>query len=441
MTQNEFLRLCVYGGRDEIEEALISGADVSEPGYINGAEVPPVFVAVMEENAEAVKVLIENGANPGDGIMAAIVRGKKKLLKLLVDCGADVNRPDNQHRTPLLFAVTSNNPKVLKWLIEFGADVNMKTETGYSALTFTLLMHDNPEGNYRKFNPGIVSELMKAGADYGEAMMLAGKTGSREFIDLLLKNGADINRPCDGVQSPLAAALFMGKEEIDSGMVDFLVSYGANVNEIIPLGDGTLTTPLNVSITMERPDIESLFLFSDANPNFRDPTGRTALVYAVMTGVEFVKLLLEYNADPDIPDNDGRTPLMLAALDVGTEPEILETLIHYGANVNAQDKDGMTALIWTVAGRDRTPGFLMSSLVRTGGLRAEGWESWFLLAVSYIAMKREAQLNSIKLLVEHGADVNLADKNGMTPLMCAMMNYDDEVIEILTKSGKKKKEE
>ena len=79
MTQNEFLRLCVYGGRDEIEEALISGADVSEPGYINGAEVPPVFVAVMEENAEAVKVLIENGANPGDGIMAAIDRKSTRL--------------------------------------------------------------------------------------------------------------------------------------------------------------------------------------------------------------------------------------------------------------------------------------------------------------------------------------------------------------------------
>ncbi len=437
MTQKEFLRLCAYGERVEIENAIISGIDVNAKAYMHGAKVPPLFVAVMEENEEAVKVLIEYGARHGDGFIGAIVRGKKKLLKLLKDSGADVNCEDSNHNSPLLFAVTANKQRMVKWLIECGADVNMKSNAGYAPLTYVVLMQavaDSTNGRHRKVNPEIVNLLMRAGADYDEAMIIAVKSGNIKFLELMLQNGADINRQCGDKwnhQSPLAAAIFTGEREISAEMVEFLASNGADVNEVFELGEDTLTTALNVSITMNRPDIADVLLSHGADPDFRDRTGRTPLVYSVLTGEEILRVLLKHGADPDIPDKEGRTPLMLAALDVGTEPGISEALIEYGANVNAQDNDGMTALLWTVAGKDRTPGFLMSALMRTGGLRAEGWETWFMLAVVYIALKREAQLDSIRLLLLHGADINLSDNKGMNAMMCAMMNFDDEAVEIL----------
>ncbi len=435
MTQKEFLRLCAIGDREEIEAALDSGADVRKPAYMHGAKVPPLFVAVMEENAEAVRVLLERGADSGDGFIAAVVRGKKKLLKMLIDCGADVNAPDRNSHNPLLFAVTADKPKVVKWLIQLGADVNQKSDAGYTALTYAVLMQmkeNNSSGIPRSIHPDIIAHLMKAGADYDEAMIIAVKTGNIDFVRIILENGADINRKCEGEQSPLAAAIFTGDREISPEMIEFLASNGADVNEVFELGENAITTALNVSVTMNRPDIAEILLSYGADPNFRDATGCTPLVYAVLTGEEILRTLLEHGADPDLPDREGRTPLMLAALDVGTEPGISEALIEYGANVNAQDNDGMTALIWTVAGKDRTPGFLFSALIRTGALRAEGWREWFMLAAVYTGLKREAQLDSVRLLVRHGADVRMTDKNGMNAISCAMMNFDDEIIALLT---------
>lgn len=438
MTQKEFLRLCAHGNREEIEAALDSGADVRKPAYMHGAKVPPLFVAVMEENAEAVSVLLERGADSGDGFIAAVVRGKKKLLKMLIDCGADINAQDRNSHNPLLFAVTADKPKVVKWLIQMGADVNQKSDAGYTALTYAVLIQikENPTGHSRSVHPEIVASLMKAGADYDEAMIIAVKTGNIDFVRLILENGADINRKCEGEQSPLAAAIFTGDRDINVEMIEFLASNGADVNEVFELGENAITTALNVSVTMNRPDIAGILLSYGADPNFRDATGRTPLVYAVLTGEEILRVLLEHGADPDLPDREGRTPLMLAALDVGAEPGISEALIEHGANVNAQDNDGMTALIWTVAGKDRTPGFLFSALIRTGGLRAEGGNEWFMLAAVYTALKREAQLDSVRLLVKHGADVRMADKNGMNAISCAMMNFDDEMIAVLTEPEK-----
>ncbi|MBR4195636.1 MAG: ankyrin repeat domain-containing protein [Synergistaceae bacterium] len=435
MRQKEFLELCANGRREEIESAIKSGIDVNRKAYIYGAKVPPIFVAVMEENAEAVKLLLEYGARSGDGFTAAVVKGKKKLLKLLVDSGGDISQDDSNGHNPLFLAVVSNKAKVVRWLIELGADVNKRNEAGYNVLTYTVLAQMKEMREDRKqFDPEIIRALMKAGADYDEAMIIAVKSGNIPFIDIILDCGADINRPCDfeDEQTPLAAAMFTGEKPIDAEMVKFLADRGAYLDEIFELSPEVMTNALNVSITANRPDIAEILLSHGADPNFQDPTGRTSLVYAVVTDEDIVRLLLEYGADPNIADKNSRTPLMLAALDVGTEPGIMELLIQHGADINAQDEDGMTALLWVVAGKDRSPGLTMSSLIRTGGFMAEGWQSWFRLLVVYTALKREAQLDSIRLLVNHGADVYMPDSKGINALMCAMMNFDDEAAEIMT---------
>ena len=443
MTQKEFLQLCTIGNEEEILSAIKSGADVNKRAYIYGAKVPPLFVAVMEENYDAIPVLLDYGANQGDGFTAAVIKGKKKVLQFLVQYGADIDAEDSNGYNPLFLAVTSNNPRVVKWLIQFGANVNVKSEAGYTPLTYTALMEvETPNfKNPRKINPAIIEYLMKGKADYGEAMIIAVKSGNIPFLETIMKYGADINRKCvfDVEQSPLAAAMFTGEEGINADMIKFLAENGADLNEIFELGEETFTNALNVSITADRPDIAEILLSHGANPNYRDPSGRTSLVYAVVTSEEILRLLLSYGADPNIPDKNKRTPLMLAALDVGTEPGIMEALIEHGADINAQDEDGMTALLWVVGGKDRSPGLMMASLIRTGGLRAEGWKSWFALVVMYAAVKREAQLDSIRLLVSHGADVNIMDNKGMNAIMCAMMGFDDEAAEIL--SGKENSKE
>ncbi len=434
MTQKEFLRLCTYGSRKEIEAALKSGADVNRQAYLYGAKVPPIFVAVMEENYDAIRVLIEHGARTGDGFTGAIVKKKKKLLKFLVDCGGDINQKDSNDHNPLFLAVIANNAKVVRWIIELGADVNARTDMGYNVLTYTALAQmKEMKRDRQRFDPEIIRTLMRAGAEYEEAMIIAVKSGNISFLQLIMENGADINRACnfDGEQTPLAAAMFTGEKPINAKMIKFLAEHGADLDEVFDLSSEIKANSVGLSITNHRIDITEILLMNGADPNYRDPFGRTALAYAVISGEEFVRLLLEYDADPDIPDTNMRTPLMIAVLEAGLEPGIIKALIDYGADINAQDMDGMTALMWIVASRDRGPGTVMSSLIRTGGFRAEGWQSWFVLIVVYAALRREAQLDTIRLLVNHGADVSMTDKKGMSALACAVMNMDDEIVAIL----------
>ena len=159
-------------------------------------------------------------------------------------------------------------------------------------------------------------------------------------------------------------------------------------------------------------------------------------MYAVMMGaVNVLKLFLKYGADPNIPDKNGRTPLMIAVIDEELEEGVIDMLLEAGADIDAQDNKGLTALMWAVAGVDRMPDVMMPALIRTGGLRAEGWEKWCAFISLYIASRHELQLDVVRHLIEEGADVNILDKRGMNAIMYALANGDDDSADILSEAG------
>ena len=436
MQQKNFVRLCAHADAQAIEEALNNGASPNERAEINGAKVTPLFVAVMEKNSEAVKVLMKYGAEYVEGLMAAVISDNKEFAKFLVQCGADINAQDKEFHNALLCAVNENKYSAVKWLIELGADVNVKMGGKYNALTYSVLMFSEDE---RQVDPRIIRELMKAGADYGDAILLAVKIGSTNFIDKLLKNGADINKKWNCAHTPLSVAMLTSEDNISPEMIKFLVKRGANVNEIFDFDDGGFTNPLNLSIAFNKPEITRTLLKYGADPNYKDYRGKTALFYAVITGNKILRVLLSNGADPNEKDDDGRTPLMLAAIDGETGGDIIKTLLEFGADPNIQDKKGLTALIWTIMNRDRSPDFIITALIRTGGFRAKGWGTWCAISYIYAAAKRHIQINTIKILVKNGADLNVKDKKGMTALAYAMSIFDDEITEILIKSAAKTK--
>ena len=438
MTQEDFLKLCFEGRADEIEDALIEGADPNEHAMIFGTPASPLFVAAMENNTSAIVVLIEYGANPADGFIASVVTENRKTARLLVNIGADINALDDNGHTALLCALTANKPDVVRWLIELGADVNVRTGGGYNVLTYTALMLENnrrTDGKKSEIDPAIIPLLMNSGSDYRDALTLAIKTNNINFVKELIRNGADMNIKCMDNQPPLSIALVSVKHEVSSEMIELLASNGADVNAKFDFGDGAVTNPLNMCVSMERPDLAEILLRYGADPDARDYNGRTALVFAVITGDEILDVLLENGADPNVPDNEGRTPLMLAAVDGTSDSEIAEKLITHGADVNIQDNNGVSALMWAVIGKDRSSDFLLSGLIRTGGLRAEGFESWLALVSLYSAVKREIQVDTVRTLIIHGADVNLRDEKDMNALTYAMMNDDKVIADMLISAG------
>jgi len=83
-----------------------------------------------------------------------------------------------------------------------------------------------------------------------------------------------------------------------------------------------------------------------ASANTRDAAGRTALMYAAITGQTQVvmKALLDRGADVNARSSDGTTAL-IAASTFG-DPKAIRMLLSKGAEVNARDSGGETALTW-----------------------------------------------------------------------------------------------
>jgi serine/threonine-protein phosphatase 6 regulatory ankyrin repeat subunit B len=130
------------------------------------------------------------------------------------------------------------------------------------------------------------------------------------------------------------------------------------------------------------------------------------------------------------------TPLMMAAQ--RNHPDVIRLLIKRGANPNAVSRDGnnTTALMYAVEG-DRTLESV-KALVEGGAdvnARHGGW--------GYSALSRAGRYNGKRIvayLIERGADVNIAGSNGATPLAWAKQDGNEELVALLRRAGAKESE-
>ena len=121
--------------------------------------------ACLKGDIKSVKHHLKNGAKvnatTGSGkppnrtaIMWAASRGKKEIVRLLIESGAEINSKDdwkgNMTRpegtegwTPLIFAADSDHEEVVEILVENGADVNIKTKSGVTALSLAKLWRND----------------------------------------------------------------------------------------------------------------------------------------------------------------------------------------------------------------------------------------------------------------------------------------------------------
>jgi RNA polymerase sigma factor (sigma-70 family) len=193
----------------------------------------------------------------------------------------------------------------------------------------------------------------------------------------------------------------------------------------------------------------------------RDPLGNTALILAMNSGNnEIAELLLAAGVKPDIYEaaSIGRTELVAAFLN--DDPSLLDSysregftalalaahfghietlqhLISSGGNINAVSKHAMNvtplhaalfgqrleaAKVLVAAGADVTP--------RRGG---PGWPRAGWTALHYVASLGFADL--VEPLIERGADLNVHDDDGKTPLRVAVEADQREVIKLLTNKG------
>ena len=339
---------------------------------------PALIVAARRTDGDAVRTLLAQGADVntryGDGTSAlhwAVHLDSGDLANLLIAAGADVNAADDHGVTPLSLACLNGSIVLVETLLEAEADPNATRTSGETALMTAA----------RVGRVDVVRSLLAAGADpnateatLGQtALMLAIAENHTPVARVLLEAGAGVSTRTANQFTPLLFAAQQGNIEA----AQLLLSTGANVNESAPEGIGGNT---------------------NARTRFVRETDAHALLVAIDSGHDDMALfLLDGGADPN-HSGAGRTPLHSAVQQ--RMPEVVLALLQQGANPNVR--------------LERALPFVSRRITQDNGLTPSVVGSTpFLLAASF------GDLESMRILVDGGADPRLTTEDGTTALMAA----------------------
>jgi len=252
--------------------------------------------------------------------------------------------------------------------------------------------------------------------------------GKTQIVNLFLEHGVDVNIRDNRRITALMYACADGKIEIVKALlkrgaeVDCLGIWKVGMDSTGKYSDTYEETALMIACEWRHPEIVRLLLDSGANPNVKSNRGETALFFSVERRLlTVVPLLLKKGANPNIVGDDGRTILGIA---VGTNLyKVCKLLIESGADVNIRHGE---PLIWAVDGPTQDPRILKLLL-----------ESGCNVNINHgYALRHSTQIGSlvfVKLLLEHGAKMDIVGKDGKTALDIAVESGDTKIIEFMRK--------
>ncbi|XP_072545824.1 fibronectin type 3 and ankyrin repeat domains 1 protein-like [Salminus brasiliensis] len=166
------------------------------------------------------------------------------------------------------------------------------------------------------------------------------------------------------------------------------------------------------------------------NVNVCDKLGFTPLMVAAQKGFgRLVRKLVDHGADIHVKNGSGKDSLMLACY--AGHLDIVQYLRKFGATWQSRDMGGCTPLHWAADG-GHLP--VIAYMIQDGcELDVRDTVSHWTPLMRVSAVGGNAAVAS--LLIRAGADVNVRDKDGKTPLMVAVLNNHEELVELLLDNG------
>ena len=351
---------------------------------------------VRTQNRDAAIALIDQHADinaaASDGTTAlhwAAHNGDADLVKRLIKAGAKVAVSNDYGASPMSEAAERADAQILEALLRAGADVESPNAEGQTAL-MTVVRTDHVDAAQvllsHRANVNAIEQWRGQ-----SALMWASAQSQPEMVKLLIKHHADVNARSQVRQWPRKVtaepraqnrppggltALLLAAREGCAPCAEALVKGKADIN----LGDPDNISPLLMATLNARFDVAAYLIKAGANVDKWDTWGRAPLYSAV-----------DYNTvprggRPDRPSSDQTTAL-----------EVIDLLLKAGANPNMQLK---LFPPYRSLGQDRG-GDGMLTVGATPLLRAA----------------KAGDVGSIRLLLAHGALVDLPNTMGITPLM------------------------
>jgi ankyrin repeat protein len=415
------LHWAAYWDDQEAASWLINAGARVDASNENG--VTPLSLACSNSSDAMVALLLKAGANAnaatsnGETVLMTCSRtGSVKAVQALLDTGADSNaKESSREQTALMWAVAEGHHAVVDALIASGANVN--------AHSLKNIVERRRSGVSVAPTP---VEISSAGTGGFTPLLFAARAGSVELISTLLMRGADVNQAAGDGSTPLIVATLRGHVPA----AQFLLDYGAD-----PDGQGPGYTALHWAAGSWETQLTGPFgIERNRDAEWDAMSGLGA------RRAEFVRALLEHGANPNVrlakePPRfgyanlrfhvslAGATPFLLAAR-VG-DVEIMKLLAMWGADTTLGTNLHTTPLM-VAAGIGRVPNESFTTESQTlAAVRLAlelGGDLNALDDIGDTALHGAAHIRSdalIRWLVGKGANINVKNKRGLTPLMIA----------------------
>ncbi len=322
---------------------------------------------------------------------------------LLGSCGT-TETPDSLSYTPLQRAAQQQDAAEAARLIAAGADVNAASDAPeFSPLCLAIL-----SGNGEMET---VQTLLRAGARVTEnEVRQAVDSCYPQYVEAVLNAGGRIPQHSEEWKGSIFSEFGgLGKPDEDGrdsvACARILIERGANLN------DGRVS-PLHYAVSGDKPELARYYLSMGINVNAVTPNGDTPLAYSIRSA-SMVRLLVEAGANVNAQNKDGNTAIMYTDI----PQEAADALLQAGLNPNLRNSKGETALMYHLNNPTPTGGFY-------GGSSGAITGTWSSSAIN---------TELIQSLIQAGADVNMPDNTGTTPLQAAQGN--EEVCEMLRRAG------
>ncbi|MCP4147348.1 MAG: hypothetical protein GY757_06315 [bacterium] len=365
-----------------------------------------------------------------------------RLLEKMISNGADINCGD-EHSSPLMAAIHWRPYKTVNLLLKHGADANFTDSNGNTPLMIAASLSDSP-------SLGKIKSLLRYKADIsiknklGQSVFsFASGSRNKKVFDFLLvyKNK---------MASPVISCADIVSSVEKISLADFKAIYNPMSHspaECCDVVDLDCNTPLIQAARFNRRDILSFLIEKGFPLDCRNRSGFSALEVAVMHFRDDAALiLLDAGADAEETDKCGRSLLFFAVSSFNAN--MVNLLLERGCNAKCVD-DHNCSLLMSAAGNvsnssvSENAALVFDCLIRNGVApdTVDCDENSALMLASgmnnYIAYT--AELDGIKaavrLLVEAGANVGRANKDGKTALHAAAFHNYIQCCALLLRAG------
>jgi ankyrin repeat protein len=301
----------------------------------------PLHVACISANFEAVKILIDKGANVKlvsnigcNALHYAAFRGHLDIVRLLIKSGAALNVSDSAKQNELHYAVMGViNRELVKFLLDAGSFISVEHFMYLSPLDIAVMR------NRRDIVKLLAKEKnFKSLKLFNDRLSLACLYACIFYYPKLIIYFLNMNVPVDKLDFNYSSNLHILSLLNVVKSFELLLKNGVNVNG----KDSTGCSPLHVAAAAGNLKIVKLLLDSGANINAQNNLGGTPLYiatfYKKLRTVEFLK---KKGADSTLADIYGITPDLLVLLKLYkneddlltlTPKQILTTITNMGGN-------------------------------------------------------------------------------------------------------------